>query len=94
LLRDLPPDSDEGEGEREGEPEDYEEGQEGQEGELRPQNVKELRDLLDETRRMSVSEPGLRTEEGFVAFVLNNVISRILNILLFEYLPMNWRLAR
>jgi hypothetical protein len=74
LLGDLPLDSDdEWEGGSEGEREDYEEEQKGQEGELRPSNVKELRDLLDEIRRMSVSEPGPLTEEGFAAFALNNM---------------------
>jgi hypothetical protein len=70
LLGDLPMDSeDEWEEEEDSEYEYvYEEVEE--DDALRPSNVKELRDLLDEIRRMSVSEPTpFLTEEGFAAIL-------------------------
>ena len=37
---------------------------------LRPSNVKELRDLLDEIRRMTAAEPtSFLSEEGFAALL-------------------------
>ncbi|KAH9038516.1 hypothetical protein EDB85DRAFT_1932754 [Lactarius pseudohatsudake] len=67
LLGDLPLDSDD---EWEADSEDeYEEVVEKDPG-LRPSNVKELRDLLEEIRRMSVSEPTpFLSEEGFAAIL-------------------------
>jgi len=73
LLGDLPLDSDDEWWEDE--ESEYEEDAGGQEeqkqdDELRPSNVKELRDLLDEIRRMSVTEPTpFLTEEGFAAIL-------------------------
>ncbi|KAH8981485.1 hypothetical protein EDB92DRAFT_186920 [Lactarius akahatsu] len=67
LLGDLPLDSDD-EWEVDSEDE-YEEVVEKDPG-LRPSNVKELRDLLEEIRRMSVSEPTpFLSEEGFAAIL-------------------------
>ncbi|KAI0305219.1 hypothetical protein B0F90DRAFT_1625294 [Multifurca ochricompacta] len=66
LLGDLPLDS-EDEWEEDSEHE-YE--MKEQESGLRPSNVKELRDLLDEIRRMSVAEPTpFLSEEGFAAIL-------------------------
>jgi len=68
LLGDLPLDSDD-EWEADSEEGEYEEVVEKDPG-LRPSNVKELRDLLDEIRRMSVAEPTpFLTEEGFAAIL-------------------------
>ncbi len=77
LLGDLPLDSEdeyewweEEESEYEYEEEGQEQGQEEpkQDDGLRPSNVKELRDLLDEIRRMSVTEPTpFLSEESFAA---------------------------
>ncbi|KAI9462797.1 hypothetical protein BJY52DRAFT_1352642 [Lactarius psammicola] len=68
LLGDLPLDSDD-EWEADSEEDEYEEVVEKDAG-LRPSNVKELRDLLEEIRRMSVSEPTpFLSEEGFAAIL-------------------------
>ena len=68
LLGDLPLDSDD-EWEADSEEGEYEEVVE-QEAGLRPSNVKELRDLLDEIKRMSLSEPSpFISEEGFAAIL-------------------------
>jgi hypothetical protein len=78
LLGDLPLDSEDEWLEDEDSEYEYEEDggekQEKQEqkedGGLRPSNVKELRDLLDEIRRMSVTEPTpFLSEEGFAAIL-------------------------
>ncbi len=69
LLGDLPLD---GEEELEVDSDEYEEYEEMAEqgGGVRPSNVKELRDLLNEIRRMSVVEPmPFLTEEGFAAIL-------------------------
>lgn len=71
LLGDLPLDSDD-EWEEEVDSEyEYEEVEQGQDGGIRPSNVKELRDLLNEIRRMSVAEPSPFSSEGFAA-ILNS----------------------
>ena len=68
LLGDLPLDSDD-EWEADSDEGEYEEVVE-QEAGLRPSNVKELRDLLDEIKRMSLSEPSpFISEEGFAAIL-------------------------
>ncbi|KAH9953798.1 hypothetical protein BC827DRAFT_1145417 [Russula dissimulans] len=71
LLGDLPMDSDDEwdlDDEEDGEYE-YEKEKEKDAG-LQPSNVKELRDLLDEIRRMSVAEPApFLSEEGFAAIL-------------------------
>ena len=69
LLGDLPLDSDD-EWEEEVSEYEYEEVEE-QDAERQPSNVKELRDLLDEIRRMSVADPApLLPEEGLAAVLL------------------------
>ncbi|KAI9452731.1 hypothetical protein F5148DRAFT_985858 [Russula earlei] len=69
LLGDLPLDS-EDEWEIEDADYDYDREYEEQDGGLQPSNVKELRDLLDEIRRMSVAEPPpFFSEEGFAAIL-------------------------
>jgi hypothetical protein len=69
LLGDLPLDSDD-EWEEEDSEYEYEEVEE-QDAERQPSNVKELRDLLDEIRRMSVADPApLLPEEGLAAVLL------------------------
>ena len=70
LFGDLPLDSDDEWEEEDSEYEyEYEELEE-QDGALQPSNVKELRDLLDDIRRMSVSEPmPFLAEEGFAALL-------------------------
>lgn len=66
LLGDLPLDSDD-EWEEE---ESDEEAEEEKDSGLQPSNVKELRDLLDEIRRMSVAEPEpFLSEEGLAAIL-------------------------
>lgn len=80
LLGDLPLDSEDEWWEDEESEDEYEEDEENQEEPvpeeqkqddgLRPSNVKELRDLLDEIRRMSVTEPTpFLSEEGFAAIL-------------------------
>jgi hypothetical protein len=70
LFGDLPLDSDDEWEEEDSEYEWVEEEEEGADAGLRPSNVKELRDLLDEIRRMSVSEPTpFLSEEGFAALL-------------------------
>jgi hypothetical protein len=70
LLGDLPLDSDD-EWEEEDSEYEYEDGEaEEQDAGRQPSNVKELRDLLDEIRRMSVADPGpLLPEEGLAAVI-------------------------
>jgi len=69
LLGDLPLDSDD-EWEEEDSEYEYEEAEVVEEGALQPSNVKELRDLLDEIRRMSMAEPiPFLSEEGFAAIL-------------------------
>jgi len=70
LLRDLPMDSDD-EWDLDEEDEDGEyEYEKEQDAGLQPSNVKELRDLLDEIRRMSVAEPApFLSEEEFAAIL-------------------------
>jgi hypothetical protein len=68
LLGDLPMDSDD-EWEEEDSEYEYVEVEEQDAG-LQPSNVKELRDLLDEIRRMSVGEPTpILSEESFAALL-------------------------
>jgi hypothetical protein len=68
LLGDLPLDSDDEWGESEDEFE-FEEEEQEHDGGLPPSNVRELRDLLNEIRRMSVVEPTPFVEEGFAALL-------------------------
>jgi hypothetical protein len=69
LLGDLPLGSDDEWDEEDSEYE-YEEVEQEQDDGLRPSNVKELRDLLDEIRRMSVPEPApLLSEEGLAVIL-------------------------
>jgi hypothetical protein len=73
LLGDLPMDSDDEWEEWEEDDSDHEyehEEVDEPDGALRPSNVKELRDLLDDIRRMSVAEPmPFLSEEGFAALL-------------------------
>jgi hypothetical protein len=62
LLGDLPLDSDD-EWEEE-DSDEYEGPEEEKDGGMQPSNVKELRDLLNEIRRMSVAEPEPFLSEG------------------------------
>ena len=69
LLGDLPLGSDD-EWDDEDSEYEYEEAEEEKNDGLRPSNVKELRDLLDEIRRMSVAEPEpFLSEEGLAAML-------------------------
>jgi hypothetical protein len=69
LLGDLPLDSDD-EWEEEDSEYEYEGVEEEKDSGMQPSNVKELRDLLDEIKRMSVAEPGpFSSEEGLAAIL-------------------------
>jgi hypothetical protein len=69
LFGDLPLDSDD-EWEEEDSEYEYVYEEAVEDDALRPSNVKELRDLIDDIRRMSISEPmPLLTEEGFAALL-------------------------